>query len=146
MLSRFAPGLFRPPSRALVATVGVARIGSNNLQMRSENMKNPLDVDVVVPTSLVDVGWLAANAGAPNLVILDASAPPIVPGLNSINAEGPFKAIPGARRFDYDKDVCKPDTSLPHMLPGPELFQQKAAALPDPCRRAESELLPQLEN
>ena len=126
MLSRLAPGPFQPPSRALVAIV---RVGSNCLQMHNENMNNSLDVDVVVPTSLVDVGWLAANAGAPNLVILDASAPPVVPGLNPINAEGPFKAIPGARRFDFDKDVCKPDTSLPHMLPGPELFQQKVRAL-----------------
>ncbi len=94
-----------------------------------ENMTNPSDAKLVVPASLVEVSWLAANLGAPNLLVLDASIPPVVPGLNSINAEGPFKVIPGARRFDYDKDVCKPDTSLPHMLPGPELFQRKARAL-----------------
>jgi len=94
-----------------------------------ENMTNPSDAKLVVPASLVEVSWLAANLGAPNLLVLDASIPPVVPGMKSINAEGSFKAIPGARRFDYDKDVCKPDTSLPHMLPGPELFQRKARAL-----------------
>ncbi len=82
-----------------------------------------------VPAAVVDVPWLGAHLAAPNLVVLDASLPPVVPGLNSINAEGPFKAIPGARRFDYDKDVCKPDTSLPHMLPEADLFQRKARAL-----------------
>ena len=84
---------------------------------------------VSVPAAVVDVAWLAANLAAPNLIVFDASLPPVVPGLNSINAEGPFKAIPGARRFDYDKNVCKPDTSLPHMLPGAELFERKVRAL-----------------
>ncbi|MXY91513.1 MAG: sulfurtransferase, partial [Gammaproteobacteria bacterium] len=84
---------------------------------------------ISVPAAVVDVAWLAANLAAPNLIVLDASMPPIVPGLNSVNAEGRFKAIPGARRFDYDKDVCKPDTSLPHMLPGPEIFERKVRAL-----------------
>ncbi len=84
---------------------------------------------ISVPAAVVDVAWLADNLAAPNLIVFDASMPPVVPGLNSINAEGPFKAIPGARRFDYDKNVCKPDTSLPHMLPSPELFEQKVRAL-----------------
>lgn len=84
---------------------------------------------ISVPAAVVDVAWLAANLAAPNLIVLDASIPPVVPGLNSVNAEGRFKAIPGARRFDYDKDVCKPDTSLPHMLPGPEIFERKVRAL-----------------
>lgn len=84
---------------------------------------------ISVPAAVVDVAWLAENLAAPNLIVLDASIPPVVPGMKSVNADGPFKAIPGARRFDYDKDVCKPDTSLPHMLPSPELFEQKVRAL-----------------
>ena len=84
---------------------------------------------ISVPAAVVDVAWLAANLAAPNLIVLDASIPPVVPGLKSVNAEGQFKAIPGARRFDYDKNVCKPDTSLPHMLPGPEIFERKVRAL-----------------
>ena len=84
---------------------------------------------ITVPAAVVDVAWLAENLAAPNLIVFDASMPPAAPGVNSINAEGPFKAIPGARRFDCDKNVCKPDTSLPHMLPEPELFERKARAL-----------------
>ncbi len=84
---------------------------------------------ISIPAAVVDVAWLAENLAAPNLIVLDASIPPVVPGMKSVNAEGPFKAIPGARRFDYDKDVCKADTSLPHMLPSPELFEQKVRAL-----------------
>ena len=82
-----------------------------------------------LPAAVVDVSWLAANLGAPELIVLDASMPPVVPGLKSMNAEGDFQAIPGARRFDYDKEVCKPDTSLPHMLPDPAQFQRQARAL-----------------
>ncbi len=84
---------------------------------------------ITVPAAVVDVPWLAANLAASNLVVLDASMPPVAPDMRSINGEGPFKAIPRARRFDYDRDVRKPDTSLPHMLPGPELFQRKVRAL-----------------
>ena len=64
-----------------------------------------------------------------NLVVLDASVPPVVPGYRSVNQPGgAFAAIPGARRFDYDKQVCLPNSSLPHMMPGPELFQEKVRA------------------
>jgi thiosulfate/3-mercaptopyruvate sulfurtransferase len=36
--------------------------------------------------------------------------------------------IPGAVFFDVD-DICEPDTSLPHMIPSPELFARKIGAL-----------------
>ena len=64
-----------------------------------------------------------------NLVVLDASVPPVVPGYRSVNQPGHFAAIPGARRFDYDQQVCQPNSSLPHMMPGPELFQEKVREL-----------------
>jgi thiosulfate/3-mercaptopyruvate sulfurtransferase len=80
---------------------------------------------MVLPTSLVNVQWLKANLEADNLILLDASVPPVVPGFVGINSEGPFKAIPGARRFDYDKEICEPNSSLPHMMPSPELFEAK---------------------
>ncbi len=82
-----------------------------------------------LPAAVVDVPWLAAHLGEPDLIVFDASVPPVVPGLKSMNAEGGFQAIPGARRFDYDKEVCKPDTCLPHMLPSPAQFQRQARAL-----------------
>ncbi len=79
--------------------------------------------------SLVNVDWLAERLGEDNLVVLDASVPPVVPGFESINKDGKFSAIPGARRFDYDQEVCKPNSSLPHMMPTAELFQQKVREL-----------------
>lgn len=80
-------------------------------------------------SALVEVGWLAENLGNPDLVVLDASVPPVVPGFESVNTEEDFSVIPGARRFDYDKEVCKPNSSLPHMMPTPELFQEKVREL-----------------
>ncbi len=84
---------------------------------------------MVLPIPLVDVQWLSENLGNDDLIILDASVPPVVPGFISLNGEGVFKAIPGAQRFDYDKDICKPNSSLPHMMPTPELFETKVQAL-----------------
>ncbi len=85
--------------------------------------------NLLVPAALVDAAWLAAHIGSPKLIVLDASQTPVVPGLKAMNATGDFQAIPGARRFDYDREIRKPDTSLPHMLPGPEQFQRQARAL-----------------
>lgn len=81
------------------------------------------------PTPVVEVSWLQENIDAKNLVVFDASVPPVVPGFESINKEGDFKAIPGARRFDYDKKICKPDSALPHMMPSPELFTRHVREL-----------------
>ncbi len=80
-------------------------------------------------SALVSVDWLAMNSGADNLVVLDASVPPVVPGFESINNENHFAVISGARRFDYDKEVCRPNSSLPHMMPGADLFQEKVREL-----------------
>ena len=80
-------------------------------------------------SALVDVDWLARHLDQDGLVILDASVPPVVPGFVSINSTEQFSVIPDARRFDYDKEICKPNASLPHMMPTPELFQEKVQAL-----------------
>lgn len=78
---------------------------------------------------VVSVNWLAEHLDDPRLLVLDASVPPVVPGFESLNASGPLKVIPGARRFDYDQRVCRPDTALPHMMPSAELFQAEAREL-----------------
>jgi len=78
---------------------------------------------------LVDCEWLQANLHATNLIILDASVPPVVPGFIPVNCVDKFTAIMGARRFDYDKQICKPNCSLPHMLPSAELFQEEVRKL-----------------
>lgn len=82
-----------------------------------------------LPSPLVDVSWLHDNLDAADLIILDASVPPVVPGYESLNSDVHFQAIPGARRFDYDTKICKPDSSLPHMMPDAELFQAEVRKL-----------------
>lgn len=82
-----------------------------------------------IPSPLVDVTWLHDNIQAAELIILDASVPPVVPGYESLNSENEFQAIDGARRFDYDTKICKQDCSLPHMMPGPDLFQEEVRKL-----------------
>lgn len=78
---------------------------------------------------LVNTEWLAQHLGDESLVVLDASVPPVVPGYESINNETNFSVIPGARRFDYDGVVCKPNSSLPHMMPTAELFEEEVRKL-----------------
>lgn len=82
-----------------------------------------------IPSPLVDVSWLQENLDSPDLIVLDSSVPPVVPGFESLNTVESFLAIPGARRFDYDTKICKPDSSLPHMMPGAELFQEEVRKL-----------------
>ncbi|MCH7671361.1 MAG: sulfurtransferase [Proteobacteria bacterium] len=80
-------------------------------------------------SSIVDIDWLRQHLGTENLRVLDASVPPVVPGYVSINNAERFVAIPGARRFDYDQRVCKPNSSLPHMMPSAELFEAEVQKL-----------------
>lgn len=83
-----------------------------------------------IPSALVDVKWLEKNLQAAELVVLDASVPPVVPGYVSLNQEAEnFQAIPKARRFDYDSKICKQNSSLPHMMPSAELFQEEVRKL-----------------
>jgi len=82
-----------------------------------------------IPSPLVDANWLHDKLHASELVVLDASVPPVVPGYESLNSEECFQAIPGARRFDYDTKICKQDSSLPHMMPGADLFQEEVRKL-----------------
>lgn len=84
---------------------------------------------IQLASPLVDANWLKEHLDAAELVLLDASVPPVVPGYVSINNESSFSAIAGARRFDYDKKICAPNSSLPHMMPTAELFQQEARKL-----------------
>jgi thiosulfate/3-mercaptopyruvate sulfurtransferase len=82
-----------------------------------------------LPSPLVDVNWLHDNLLATELIILDASVPPVVPGYESLNSEECFQAISGARRFDYETKICKQDSTLPHMMPGADLFTEEVRKL-----------------
>jgi thiosulfate/3-mercaptopyruvate sulfurtransferase len=88
---------------------------------------------------LVTTDWLAANLGAPGLVVLDGSfylPPPYAPPLAGKGREGARDAtaeylaghIPGAIRFDID-EIADHSTDLPHMLPSPADFAAAAGKL-----------------
>lgn len=81
----------------------------------------------VLPTPLVSVSWLAAHLQDPSLVVLDASMQP--PGSSAAPSSSDARYIPGARVFDFDRGICDPGSSLPHMLPSPELFTREVRAL-----------------
>lgn len=87
----------------------------------------------VLPTPLVDLTWLHRHLDDPDLIVLDASVPPVVKGFESINAPAHSppnpRVIPGARRFDFDRRICKQGTSLPHMMPAADLFEREVRKL-----------------
>jgi len=77
--------------------------------------------------SLVSTDWLAAELGAADLCILDATW--FLPAMGR-NARAEFEAghIAGAAWLDIDA-VSDPDSSLPHMLPPPHLMASRMQAL-----------------
>jgi thiosulfate/3-mercaptopyruvate sulfurtransferase len=76
---------------------------------------------------LVTTEWLAANLGAPGVVVLDGSF--YLPAMNR-DAAAEYLAghIPGAIRFDID-EIADHSTDLPHMLPSPADFAVAAGKL-----------------
>jgi len=76
---------------------------------------------------LVTTEWLAANLGAPGLVVLDGSF--YLPAMKR-DAAAEYLAghIPGAIRFDID-EIADHSTGLPHMLPPAEDFAIAASQL-----------------
>jgi thiosulfate/3-mercaptopyruvate sulfurtransferase len=76
---------------------------------------------------LVTTDWLAANLGAPGVVVVDGSF--YLPAMKrDAAAEYLTGHIPGAIRFDID-EVADHSTDLPHMLPSPEEFAAAAGKL-----------------
>ena len=79
------------------------------------------------PEALVGTEWLAAHLADPHVRIADASFK--LPGITPTAREDYDRAhIPGAVFFDID-DICEPGTSLPHMIPAPDLFTRRIEAL-----------------
>ncbi len=69
---------------------------------------------------LVETDWLEERLEAPDLVILDGSFH--LPGSGRDGKSEFLEArIPGAQFFDIDA-ISDPSSSLPHMLPPPEIF------------------------
>ena len=75
---------------------------------------------VSLPGPLVDVDRLAALAGRPGTVLLDAS----VGAHRSVG-----RRIPGARRFDIDGAMSDHSVRLPHTMPPAEWFAEEMRAL-----------------
>src|SRR5439155_18744838 len=79
------------------------------------------------PEALVGSDWLAAQLADPHVRVVDSSFK--LPGITPTARENYHRGhIPGAVFFDID-DICEPGTSLPHMIPPPELFASKVGAL-----------------
>lgn len=78
-----------------------------------------------VNETLISAGWLKENRHNPDLIILDATLPPVGRKPEEFAATG---HIPGALRFDID-EWSRRDSGLPHTLLAPEDFAEKARAL-----------------
>ena len=71
---------------------------------------------------------LQAILGSKNLVILDASIPP-VGNMTAPKSSWPEYKIPNARRFDLNQDFSDPKSNLPHTMPTAAHFELAAKAL-----------------
>jgi thiosulfate/3-mercaptopyruvate sulfurtransferase len=79
------------------------------------------------PEALVATEWLAAHLDDPHITVVDASFK--LPGITPTAREDYDRGhIPGAAFFDVD-DIAQSGTSLPHMIPPPDLFALKMEGL-----------------
>lgn len=78
---------------------------------------------------LVNPSWLAGRLGEPEVVVLDATLPPVgvVPRVDT-RARYVEQHIPGAIFFDID-ELSDHSTPLPHMLPKSAEFGQKMSEM-----------------
>ena len=91
--------------------------------------KRSLRGDTAHPDSaaLIGTDWLAANLGAAELRVIDASF--FLPAMKrDARAEFAEAHIPGAVFFDVD-EICASGTELPHMLPGAAEFSASVERL-----------------
>jgi thiosulfate/3-mercaptopyruvate sulfurtransferase len=79
------------------------------------------------PEALVTTDWLTSHIDDPHIRVIDSSFK--LPGITPTAREDYDRGhIPGAVFFDID-DIAEPGTSLPHMIPSPELFARKMEGL-----------------
>ena len=85
--------------------------------------------DLLLTTSIYNI-TPAQKSGKPltNLIILDASIPP-VGKLNQPEKQWPKFSLPNAQRFDLNKNFSDLSNSLPHTMPNTSHFQKQANAL-----------------
>ena len=78
---------------------------------------------------LVTTAWLAGRLREPDVVILDATLPPVgVTPPADTRARYTAKHIPGAIFFDIE-ELSDRASSLPHMLPPPDVLSRSLSAL-----------------
>ncbi|REL30836.1 sulfurtransferase [Thalassotalea euphylliae] len=73
-------------------------------------------------TPLISVHELKSKLTQQNLLILDASMPPVVPQEQPQKC-WPNTIIPNAKRMDIEQNFCDPSASFPHTLPSPQAFE-----------------------
>jgi len=82
----------------------------------------------VLPSDLVSIQWLADNHDHHDLILLDASWHMPMTNRNGYQ-EWLNERIDNSRFFDFDREVCDQDASLPHMMPTPQHFELSAQML-----------------
>ena len=83
---------------------------------------------LVLPGNLVSIQWLAEHHNHSNLVLLDASWHMPLTQRNGYQ-EWLNERIDNSRFFDFDREVCDQQASLPHMMPTPQHFELSAQML-----------------
>lgn len=85
--------------------------------------------DLLLTTSIYNITpELESQKPLINLIILDASIPP-VGKMHKPENQWPAFSIPNAQRFDLNKNFSDLSNSLPHTMPNSEHFQKEANAL-----------------
>jgi len=75
---------------------------------------------------LIATKWLSENFNNPNLIILDASPKE---NKSNLTAEFPDIQIKGARLFDMETIFYDKESSIPNMIPSPEVFEEECQKL-----------------
>lgn len=79
-----------------------------------------------LPLPLAPTDWLAAHLGEPDVAVIDASWR--MPGAGEARDDYLRRHIPGAVFFAID-EIAERQTSLPHMLAPPEVFEAAVGAM-----------------
>lgn len=79
---------------------------------------------------LISATWLAEHLSDPDVIVLDATLPPVgvMPVVDDTHGRYLERHIPGAIFFDIEA-LSDHATNLPHMLPNAEIFSRDLSAL-----------------
>lgn len=84
--------------------------------------------ELVLPSDLVSVRWLAEHINDAELILLDTSWHMPITQRDG-HQEWLNERIGNSRFFDFDREVCDQQASLPHMMPTPQHFELSAQLL-----------------